>query len=128
MAVAKSALQECVQWIVANLPDKFRRDRAMTAGKRQAEHMSAPETATASEPASKAPRQHMFDITTYSLEKFRDDASALMRSLPEQTLLTTKQAVKFQPFDSASSTHAAAVQFDTALERLGVTGAMKAEI
>ena len=125
LQVAKPVVQECVAWIVANVPVQFKKGASDAPEKRKAESAAEGEVGA---PPVKLPKRVDFDFGAYTLEKFELDAPALARSLPGTTLLSVKEASKEQPFDSNSPIHAVAVKFDTALEKLGVEGQIRESV
>ena len=67
-----------------------------------------------------------FDISKYSFESFKQDASTLTPYFPDEScLLSAKEANKLKPWDTAPKIKEQIVAFDIALEKFGLGKSMR---
>jgi hypothetical protein len=127
--VSKQEIKACMLWIRSNLPVQYKKqtgekpageDRA----KRSADQLGS-EGSSNSGPQPKILKPTTFDINTYTFANFKTDAADMTRLFDGSELLSVKEATSLSSVGTAQSLKVHVVNFELALENVGLTPKMK---
>ncbi|CAE8623950.1 unnamed protein product [Polarella glacialis] len=127
--VSKHKIKACMLWIRSNLPAQHKKPTGeKPAGedrvKRSADQLGS-EGSSNSGPQPKILKPTTFDINTYTFANFKTDAADMTRLSDGSELLSVKEATSLSSVGAAQSLKVHVVNFELALENVGLTPKMK---